>query len=551
MIYIKKIMNDYEINSLKSLFGMLYKKCRDKITLFNAIQRIMMMNNKTSLCDIGFIGLGVMGKNLVLNLADNGYRVAVFDLDDTKTNAVIAQDVLENKNKTPRVIGCSSYTELLAKLKPPHLIVLSVPAGEPVDQVCESLIGAGIQPDDIVIDTGNSLWTDTVAREQKYKSDFILFSSAVSGGEVGARFGPSLMPSGSAYAWTRIKPIWQAISAKVDSKTGQPLERSKPGDVISGGEPCTTYIGPAGAGHYVKMVHNGIEYADMQIICEAYHLLRAGLNLTPDAIADVFARWNNGLLNSYLMEISVDVLRHKDPQTSIALVDLILDKAGQKGTGLWTAVSSLEVGCPTPTITQAVYARSISAFKALRIEAAGIYANTATMSIDKSQQDDFINSLHDAMYCAKICAYAQGFQLMKLAAKEHGWQLDFASIAKIWRAGCIIRASFLQSITQAFERNEALENLLLDDFFAKQLKNHQHNWRKLVANATLLGIPIGAISSALAYFDAMRSAVLPTNLLQGQRDYFGAHTFERIDKPQGKKYHVLWSNNPQAIIAIE
>jgi len=509
------------------------------------------MNNDATLCDIGFIGLGVMGKNLVLNLADNGYSIAAFDLDNEKVNAIIKQDALENTTTTARVVGCSSYTELLAKLKNPHLIVLSVPAGSPVDQVCESLIAAGIQGDDIIIDTGNSLWVDTVAREKKYKNNFIFFSSAVSGGEVGARFGPSLMPSGSPYAWTRIKPIWQAIAAKVDEKTGKPLERTQPGEVINTGEPCATYIGPAGAGHYVKMVHNGIEYADMQIICEAYHMLRTGLNMSPDKIADIFEQWNKGLLDSYLMEISVEVLRHKTPSSEIPLVDLILDKAGQKGTGLWTAMSSLEVGCPAPTIAQAVYARSISSFKSLRIEAASIYTDTNKTDMSAEQQQTFIDNLHDAIYCAKICAYAQGFQLMKLAAKEHGWTLDFAGIAKIWRAGCIIRAVFLQSITAAYERNEHLENLLLDDFFAEQLNKYQQSWRQSVANATLMGIPIGAISSSLAYFDAMRTAVLPANLLQGQRDYFGAHTFERIDKPQGKKYHVEWSTEQREIIAIE
>jgi len=509
------------------------------------------MNNDNTLCDIGFIGLGVMGKNLVLNLADNGYSIAAFDLDNEKVNAIIEQDKLENTTGTPRVVGCSSYTELLAKLKSPHLIVLSVPAGSPVDQVCESLIGAGIVPDDIVIDTGNSLWVDTVAREEKYKNNFIFFSSAVSGGEVGARFGPSLMPSGSPYAWTRIKPIWQAIAAKVDSSTGKPLERTKAGQVINDGEPCATYIGPAGAGHYVKMVHNGIEYADMQIICEAYHMLRAGLGKTPDQIADIFEQWNKGLLDSYLMEISVEVLRHKAPTSEIPLVDLILDKAGQKGTGLWTAMSSLEVGCPAPTIAQAVYARSISSFKSLRIEAASIYDNANKVELSEQQQQAFIQNLHDAIYCAKICAYAQGFQLMKLAAQEHGWTLDFASIAKIWRAGCIIRAVFLQSITDAYERNESLDNLLLDDFFAEQLNKYQQNWRQAVADATLMAVPIGAISSSLSYFDAMRTAVLPANLLQGQRDYFGAHTFERIDKAQGRKFHVEWSTQQQDIIAID
>jgi len=507
------------------------------------------MTQDKVMCDIGFIGLGVMGKNLVLNLADNGYSIAAFDLNSEKINDVITQDKHENNSSKQRVYGCSSFTELLARLSPPHLIVLSVPAGSPVDQVCESLIGAGIKPDDIVIDTGNSLWVDTVAREDKYKNNFILFSSAVSGGEVGARFGPALMPSGSPYAWTRIKPIWEAISAKVDTLTGKPIERTKPGEIITEGEPCTTYIGPAGAGHYVKMVHNGIEYADMQIICEAYHVLRAGLSLSPDKIADIFEQWNKGPLDSYLMEISVEVLRHKF-NDEIPLVDLILDKAGQKGTGLWTAMSSLELGTPAPTIAQAVYARSISSFKSLRVEASQILLGPQAQTFSRIEKEQVIARLHDAIYCSKICAYAQGFQLMKLAEKEHGWQLNFANIAKIWRAGCIIRAAFLQPITDAFERNEELENLMLDEFFAKQLNEHQLNWRKSVAEITIMAVPIGAISSALSYFDSMRLEILPANLLQGQRDYFGAHTFERNDKTAGKKYHVEWSSDNKEMISI-
>lgn len=509
------------------------------------------MTQEKVLCDIGFIGLGVMGKNLVLNLADNGFNIAAFDLSDEKVQGVIEQDKIENTTDTPRVYGCSSYTELLSQLKTPHLIVLSVPAGSPVEQVCESLIGAGIQPDDIVIDTGNSLWVDTVAREKKYKHNFLLFSSAVSGGEVGARFGPSLMPSGSPYAWTRVKPIWEAIAAKVDATTGKPIERTKPGQVITEGEPCAAYIGPAGAGHYVKMVHNGIEYADMQIICEAYHILHSGLGLNSDEIADIFEQWNNGLLDSYLMEISVEVLRHKSVDTGTTLVDLILDKAGQKGTGLWTAMSSLEIGCPAPTIAQAVYARSISSFKELRVQASSTLSGPELTHLSSQEKQDYITQLHDAIYCAKMCAYAQGFQLMKLAAKEHGWTLNFASIAKIWRAGCIIRATFLQSITQAYERDENLDNLLLDHFFAEQLSERQLNWRKAVCGATMFGIPNGALSSALSYYDSMRSETLPANLLQGQRDFFGAHTFERVDKADGKKYHVQWSTLERKTIVVE
>ncbi|NMP32316.1 NADP-dependent phosphogluconate dehydrogenase [Thalassotalea sp. M1531] len=507
------------------------------------------MTQEKVLCDIGFIGLGVMGKNLVLNLADNGYNIAAFDLNHEKVTDTIEQDRLENKTDSPRVYGCFSYTELLSQLKAPHLIVLSVPAGEPVDQVCESLIGAGIQPDDIIIDTGNSLWVDTVEREKRYKSQFLLFSSAVSGGEVGARFGPALMPSGTPYAWTRIKPIWEAISAKVDPATGKPIERTEPGEVIEYGDPCAAYIGPAGAGHYVKMVHNGIEYADMQIICEAYQVLREGLGMSCDEIADTFEKWNQGPLDSYLMEISVEVLRHKlDDETP--LVDVILDKAGQKGTGLWTAVSSLEVGCPAPTISQAVYARSISSFKSARVTASELLEGPDSKEYTEEEKQTFITRLHDAIYCAKICAYAQGFQLMKLAAKEHNWELDFSSIAKIWRAGCIIRAVFLQSITEAFNRDENLENLLLDEFFAKQLNLHQSNWRQAIADITLMGIPAGALTSALSYYDSMRSGVLPANLLQGQRDFFGAHTFERTDKATGKKYHVEWSSKGRPMVSM-
>lgn len=509
------------------------------------------MTQNRVLCDIGFIGLGVMGKNLVLNLADNGFTIAAFDLCDEKVQGIIEQDHTENTTGIARVYGSSSYPELISQLRMPHLIILSVPAGEAVDQVCENLIRAGIQADTIVIDTGNSLWVDTVARENKYKSNFLFFSSAVSGGEVGARFGPSLMPSGSADAWMRIKPIWEAIAAKVDAKTGKPIERNKPGEIITTGEPCAAYIGPAGAGHYVKMVHNGIEYADMQIICEGYHLLNAGLGFSTDEIAAIFEQWNNGLLDSYLMEITIEVLRYKSVDTGTSLVHLILDKAGQKGTGLWTAISSLEVGCPTPTITQAVYARSISSFKTLRTQASTLLKGPVPETLTSQDKENQIEQLYDAIYCAKMCAYAQGFQLIKLGAKEQGWALDLASIAKIWRAGCIIRATFLQSIAQAYERNTNLDNLLLDSFFAEQLSERQLNWRKAICSATMLGIPHGALSSALSYYDSMRSETLPANLLQGQRDFFGAHTFERIDKADGKKYHVQWSSTDRKIIVIE
>ena len=502
-------------------------------------------------CDIGFIGLGVMGANLTLNLVDHGYRVACFDLDQTKVDAIIAKDAEERGDAAARVEGCSSYTELLSKLKSPHMVILSVPAGEPVDHVCSHLIDAGIQADDIVVDTGNSLWTDSVEREEKYKSKFIFFSTAVSGGEVGARFGPSLMPSGNPYAWTRLEPVLKAIAAKVDAETGLPIESFTPGKPVLEGEACATYIGPVGAGHYVKMVHNGIEYADMQLICETYQVMRTALHMSAAEIAEVFRRWNKGKLNSYLMEISAEVLEQLDPETGVPLVDVILDKAGQKGTGLWTAVSALQVGSPAQTITSAVFARSLSSLKDERVAASKVLQGPEVKFLSDEEKFAAIDKLEYALYCSKICAYAQGFQLMAVASKEHGWELDFGGIAKIWRAGCIIRAVFLQSISKAYENNEDLANLLLDPFFADQITQYQSDWRESLAQAALAGIPCPAMMSALSYYDSYRTAVLPANLLQGQRDYFGAHTYQRVDKPAGKKFHLDWSDPARPQIAIK
>ena len=508
-------------------------------------------NQPDKACDIGFIGLGVMGANLTMNLADHGYRIACFDLDQTKVDAIIAKDKAERGDTPARVEGCSSYTELLGKLKSPHLIILSVPAGDPVDHVCHHLIDAGIHADDIVVDTGNSLWTDSVAREEQYKGKFIFFSTAVSGGEVGARFGPSLMPSGNPYAWTRIEPVLKAIAAKVDPSTGKPIESHEPGNPVTEGEPCATYIGPQGAGHYVKMVHNGIEYADMQLICETYHVMRSALDMSPKEIASVFRKWNEGKLNSYLMEISAEVLEQNDPETGAALVDVILDKAGQKGTGLWTAVSALQVGSPAQTITSAVFARSLSSLKSEREVASEKLTGPAAVLYNDDEKTAMVNKLEQALYCSKICAYAQGFQLMATAGKEHGWQLEFGEIAKIWRAGCIIRAVFLQSIAQAYENDEELANLLLDPYFADQIAEFQADWRESIAQSTLAGIPCPAMMSALSYYDSYRTAVLPANLLQGQRDYFGAHTYQRVDKPAGKKYHIEWSDPARPQTAIK
>lgn len=500
--------------------------------------------------DIGVIGLGVMGKNLALNIVDNGYRVAAFDLDAAKVLAAEQQALTEVPQRGLVLKGFDAMPELLQSLSKPRVLLLSVPAGKPVDGVCQALIAAGIERDDIVIDTGNSLWTDTIAREQQYKDKFIFFSSAVSGGEVGARFGPSLMPSGDKAAWEQIAPIWQAIAAKVDSTTGQPMERSQPGQIIKGGEPCTAYIGPSGAGHYVKMVHNGIEYADMQLICEAYQLLHHGLGMTAAEIASVFEQWNQGKLNSYLIDISAEVLKQQDPLTGKPLVEMILDKAGQKGTGLWTAVSSLQIGCPAPTIAEAVYARAMSTQKALRQQLSQQLAGPKT-HVDIDQRQSLIDALEAALYCAKVCAYAQGFQLMAMNAKEQRWQLDFAAIASIWRAGCIIRAGFLQTITDAYVAAPQLDNLLQAESFASALSALQPKWRQVVASAVLNGVAVPCISSALAYYDSFRCATLPANLLQAQRDFFGSHTFERTDKPAGEKYHLNWSQSDRTLVKID
>lgn len=502
-------------------------------------------------CDIGFIGLGVMGKNLTLNLADNGYKIACFDLDQEKIDAIVTQDEKERGDKSARVVPCSTYQALLEQLDGPSIIILSVPAGKPVEIVCQNLIDAGISKEDVVIDTGNSLWTDSVEREAQYKDNFIFFSTAVSGGEVGARFGPSLMPSGDKAAWSRIEPVLTAIAAKVDPETGLPIESSTPGQPVTEGEPCATYIGPIGAGHYVKMVHNGIEYADMQLICETYQVMRDALGMAPADIAQVFRNWNKGPLNSYLIEISAEVLEQLDPETKVPLVDVIVDKAGQKGTGLWTAVSALQVGSPAQTIAAAVFARSLSSLKDERVKASEKLAGPARVEMSDADKATAIKQLENALYCSKICAYAQGFQLMDIAAKEQGWDLDFAEIAKIWRAGCIIRAVFLQSITQAYQNNPSLDNLLVDPYFVEQVAKYQADWRQSVAQATIAGIPVPAMMASLSYFDAYRTAVLPANLLQGQRDFFGAHTFARLDKAADEKYHVEWSDPARPLVTIK
>ncbi|MBM7073293.1 NADP-dependent phosphogluconate dehydrogenase [Shewanella sp. 202IG2-18] len=512
------------------------------------------MNNHSPKHDIGVIGLGVMGKNLALNIADNGFTVAAFDLDGQKIEQLINQARVEeetyNIQPTNRISGYSNIKSLVESLTLPRKVLLSIPAGRPVEMVCQALIKAGLEITDIVVDTGNSLWTDTVEREKQYKNNFMFFSSAVSGGEVGARFGPCLMPSGSEDAWKHIAPIWQAIAAKVDAKTGLPIERTQPGQTIKEGESCAAYIGEAGAGHYVKMVHNGIEYADMQLICEAYHILSTGIGFSASEIGEIFGEWNQGKLNSYLMEITADILKQKDLKTEKPLVEMILDRAGQKGTGLWTAVSSLQIGAPAPTIAEAVFARAISNQKAIRIRLNQSTERVAQSRISESEKLHIISDIQNALYCAKVCSYAQGFQLMAAMAKEQNWHLDFANIAKIWRAGCIIRASFLQQITQTFEQQAGIEHLLLSETFLDELSNAQHSWRKTVSFAVLNAIPTPCISSALNYFDAFSTETLPANLLQAQRDYFGAHTYERVDAKKGEKFHTEWSSTTRSEIKL-
>ncbi|TVQ53376.1 MAG: NADP-dependent phosphogluconate dehydrogenase [Phycisphaerales bacterium] len=508
------------------------------------------MSANSASCDVGLIGLAVMGQNLALNLADHGHRVAVYN-----RTASVTEEFAQSReaNMPGAIVGCESLEVFVKALKSPRIVIVLVKAGAPVDAVCESLIEAGLQPEDIVVDGGNSLWTDTIAREKNYRGRLTFFGSGVSGGELGARFGPSLMPGGDPDAWSRLKPIWEAIAAKVDPKTGKPHENYQAGKPITEGEPCTAYIGPNGAGHYVKMVHNGIEYADMQLIAEAYHLLRDIAQLKPPEIAAIFAEWNSGDLDSFLIEITADILQQQDPVTGQPLVDVVLDRAGQKGTGRWTAENALELGVPAMSIAEAVFARAMSAIKPERESAARILGDDHQPSADHrapADRDTFIAAVRDALYCSKLCAYAQGFQLMAAAQHEYDWQFNFGEIAKIWRGGCIIRARFLQRITEAYERDPKLANLLLDPHFAGEVKERGESWREVIATAVRTGVPTPAFSSALAYFDSYRSAVLPANLIQAQRDYFGAHTYERTDQPAGQWYHIDWPHPDRPQVTV-
>lgn len=493
-----------------------------------------------AMADIGLIGLGTMGSNLVLNMADHGYRVAVYN----RTTAVTEQFVAANPSTPGGLTACRTLGEFVAALRPPRIAVLLVPAGKPVDAITQQLIDAGINRDDLVVDAGNSLWTDTIRREREYADRLKFFGSGVSGGSEGARFGPSLMAGGDAGSWQRLKPIWEAIAAKVDAKSGRPIAGAAPGRPVKGGQPCAALIGANGAGHYVKMVHNGIEYADMQLIAEAYWLLRSLLNLEAPQIGDIFAKWNKGDLDSYLVEITADILHQKDPgKRGRYLVDSILDAAGQKGTGKWTSVNALDLGVAAPTIAEAVFARIVSALKDERLATAKKLKGPAALSRRTlGPRDKLIEAIRQALYCSKVCAYAQGFQLMREAQKEYGWTLDFATIARLWRGGCIIRARFLQRIASAYEEKADLANLLLDGAFRRQMRAAQGGWRRVVSLAAQAGVPCPAFMSALAYYDSYRSARLPANLLQAQRDYFGSHTYERLDRPRGEFFHLDWSH---------
>jgi len=464
--------------------------------------------------DFGLIGLAVMGQNLALNVESKGFSVAVYNRTTART-----QEFMAGPAKGKSFVGAESLEDFVAALSRPRKIMLMVKAGQPVDDFIELLL-PHLDKGDLIIDGGNSHFPDTIRRNKALaEKGFLYIGTGVSGGEEGALLGPSIMPGGQREAYDLVAPILTKIAAQVD------------------GESCCTHIGPDGAGHYVKMVHNGIEYGDMQLIVEAYFIMQNSLNLTAKQLHDVFAEWNDGELNSYLIEITRDIFARKDEDTGQALVEMILDKAGQKGTGKWTSQSALDLGVAAPTIAEAVFARCISAVKDERVAASKILSGPSTTYGGDTK--DFIESIRQALYASKICSYAQGFALMTEAGKEYGWKLNFGEIAKIWRGGCIIRAQFLHRITEAYERDPNLANLMLDPFFKDILEGAQERWRHVVASAAHLGYPIPACSSALAYFDSYRRDRLPANLIQAQRDYFGAHTYQRTDK-EGT-FHTEWT----------
>jgi 6-phosphogluconate dehydrogenase len=470
--------------------------------------------------DIGLVGLAVMGENLILNMESKGFTVACFN----RTVSKVDDFVLNGRAKGKNIIGARSVEELVASLKSPRKIMLMVKAGKAVDEFID-LLTPHLQKGDILIDGGNTHYPDTVRRTKALAEKGLLYvGTGVSGGEEGALLGPAIMPGGNPAAWKSIEPIFKAISAKA-----------------SDGVPCCTWIGDDGAGHFVKMVHNGIEYGDMQLICEAYDLMARGLGMSAKEMHKVFADWNKGVLDSYLIEITRDILARTDDETGKATVDIILDTAGQKGTGKWTSQAGLDLGVGIPQIAEAVFARCLSAIKDERVAASKKLAGPEAKF--KGNKKLFVEQLRDAVYASKICSYAQGYQLLRAASAEYKWNLKYGEIAMIWRGGCIIRARFLGKIKDAYGKNPELANLLLDPYFKKVVANAQDAWRNVIKTAISLGIPVPAMGTALNYYDSYRSARLPANLLQAQRDYFGAHTFERVDKPRGQFFHVDWTGH--------
>ncbi|MFP4191336.1 MAG: decarboxylating NADP(+)-dependent phosphogluconate dehydrogenase [Candidatus Hydrogenedentota bacterium] len=466
--------------------------------------------------DIGLVGLAVMGENLVLNMESKGFGVAVFNRTVSKVD-----DFVNGRAKGKNIVGCHSVEELCNNLKRPRKIMIMVKAGKPVDAFIEQILPY-LEAGDILIDGGNSHFPDTIRRTEYLEEKGLRFiGTGVSGGEEGALKGPSIMPGGSPEAWEHVKPIFQGIAART-----------------SDGEPCCDWVGEGGAGHFVKMVHNGIEYGDMQLICEVYQLMKYGLDMSNEEMRQVFDEWNQGELDSYLIEITRDILGYKDEDGNY-VVDLILDTAGQKGTGKWTGIEALNLGQPLTLIGEAVFARCLSALKEERVAASKVLEGRVT-AFDGDKKA-FIDDMRQALYASKIVSYAQGYQLMREAAKEYGWHLNYGGIALMWRGGCIIRSVFLGKIRDAFEKNPDLTNLLLDPFFKDAVVNGQTAWRRVVAQAANMGVPVPAMSSALGYFDGYRTERLPANLLQAQRDYFGAHTYERVDKPRGEFFHTNWT----------
>ncbi len=475
------------------------------------------MSTPRATADIGLIGLAVMGENLVLNMANHGYTVAVFNRTTSKVDAFLA-----GRAQGKSIVGTHSVKELVASLKRPRKIMIMVKAGAPVDEVIDELVPL-LEKGDILIDGGNSHYPDSTRRTRALKEKGILFiGTGVSGGEEGALKGPSIMPGGNPDAWPHVKPILQAIAAKV-----------------ADGTPCCDWVGPEGAGHFVKMVHNGIEYGDMQLICEAYHMLHGLLGLEPDAMHDVFSRWNAGQLDSYLIEITRDILAFKDPESGRPMLDLILDTAGQKGTGKWTVVSACDLGVPLTLISEAVFARTLSAQKEERV-AASTVLKSHTPKFNGNRQA-MVDDLEQALYASKIISYAQGFSLMRAMGLESNWEINNGGVALMWRGGCIIRSAFLGRIKEAFDRDPHLANLMLDPYFTTELTRAEESWRRVCAGGISHGIPLPAMTSALSYFDGYRTARLPANLLQAQRDYFGAHTYERVDRPRGQFFHSNWT----------